>query len=195
MFSEFSIFIGILKLLSVEPDPIYTFTSNVWEWLSPTPSSYGVFACFLLIGVGEKGTSWSPNGYFSSCKLAWASCHMFQRHFYFLFCELYPSLVFLCIVRLILELLIHWGNYLSLFQLFSLFVSYDFVYGTSSYVDFHLICTCLNLPVFSWGVPSKVFLIPGWLKISSFLSLLFHFLHLNSWPIQNPFWRKKWGSV
>lgn len=50
-------------------------------------------------------------------------------------------------------------------------VPYDFVYGAFDYVDFHLICTCLNLLVFhEASLVNKVFLILGWLQTPSVLS-------------------------
>lgn len=70
MFYKFSIFIGILRLPSVEHVLIYTLTSSTGERLSPHPHHYEVLAYFLLVRAGEKGISWSLNGHFSSSKSA-----------------------------------------------------------------------------------------------------------------------------
>lgn len=148
MFYKFSIFIGILKLPSVEHVLIYTLTSSTGEWLSAHPHHYEVLAYLLLVRVGEKGISWSLNGHFSSSKSAWPSCHRLQSHSHFPFRWTVSFFSLSVTVCLTWDLLIYWGNDLSSFRLLSQFLTYDIAYGAFSYIDFHLICTYLNLLIF-----------------------------------------------
>lgn len=86
-------------------------------------------------------------------------------------------LFFCCVVGLtISELLIYWGNDLSRYYSYFLILSLTTVYGVSNYVDFYLIWAYVNLVVFHWLTPSKVFLIPRWLNILFIFSVtLFSF--------------------
>lgn len=163
MVHQFSIFMEILKVPSVEPALLpKTFENNFPDTLT----MMGFLQTFWHFNMDSwNDTWWSLNGCFFSYKSF--------EHLFICFKAIFISPYANCL-------------YLSLIFLLCC-LSYYFEVALLNMTQEKLLSSVPNM---YWSLPcAKMIKI----VIYFFLWLCFHSLHLNIWSIQNPFWCKKWG--